>query len=344
MEMLMKFEKYIELHKEQVYKKILEYLPRREPKAHYDWVSEYSSRRGKYARPSLIMLWCELYGGKVEDAILPAAAMQASEDWILVHDDIMDANELRRGKPTLHKTAGVDFAINAGDSLHTVNMRMVHDAAKRLGPDRGEKFFDMFTEMLLVTAEGQYYDMMLTKRVKDIRNFTLEDYYKSIAAKTSYYTVYGPMQFGAMIAGQKDAELERIKEYGYPLGIAFQMKDDILDCLADEKKFGKTIGNDIMEGVKTAILWHFVRNASEPELKKVEAVYKKERQEKTKEDVKMVMDMFKKYNSFDFAQEKMDEFGKLAIDKFEKNTKHIPESEIKEAARDSITYSFKRTK
>jgi geranylgeranyl pyrophosphate synthase len=344
MGMLMEFEKYIELHRDKVFKKLMEYIPDREPKEHYSWVRTYSLRKGKYARPILIVLWCELYGGKASEAILPAASMQISEDWVLMHDDWEDQNLLRRGQPALHVIAGDYFSVNAGDALHMINWKIVHDAAKALGPKRGELFFDRFSDMLLVTAEGQYYDMSLTKRVKDIRHFTLEDYYQSIAAKTSYYTVYGPMQLGAIVAGQGQRELDKIREYGYPLGIAFQMKDDILDCLADEKKFGKTIGNDIMDGVKTAILWHFVQNAKEADLKRVEKVYNKDRNKKTKEDVKMVTDMFKDYKSFDFAEKKMEEFGREAVGKFKENTAHIPESDAKDTARNSIVYAFKRTK
>ncbi len=340
----MEFEKYIELHRHKIFSKLMEYIPNREPKEHYSWVREYSLRKGKYARPTFIVLWCEMYGGKAEEAILPAAAMQMSEDWILVHDDITDSNILRRGEPALHVGIGTNFAMNAGDSLHMMMWGIVHDVAKKLGAERGERFYKNFYDMLLITSEGQYYDMALTQRLKDIRHFTLNDYYQSIAAKTSYYTVYGPMQLGAIVADQKDAELKKIQEYGYPLGIAFQMKDDILDCLAKEEKLGKTVGNDIMDGVKTAILWHFVHNAKEADVKKVETIYKKDREQKTEEDIAAVIDMFKKYNSFDFAEQKMMEFGKLAVDKFEEYTKHIPESDAKDTARNAINQQFKRTK
>lgn len=340
----MEFDAYVDNYKDKIYKRICEYIPDREPKEHYKWVREYTDRQGKYGRPGLIVLWCELYGGSPEKAILPAACMQASEDWILVHDDWQDGNTLRRGKPTLHTIAGDYFAVNAGDAMHMVNWKMVHDAAKTLGKE-GEEFYNRFYEMLLVTAEGQYYDMDLTKRVKDIRKFSLEDYYRSISAKTPYYTIYGPMQFGAVVAGHgSNEELDRIKEYGYPLGIGFQMKDDILDCTADEKVFGKSIGTDIYEGVKTAILWHFVRNANDGDIRKVEAVYAKDRKDKTPEDIRTVIDLFVQNGSIDFAKQKMEEFGNTAIEKFEQNSKNIPEGEIKETAREAISHLIKRKK
>jgi len=340
----MEFTEYINLHKEKVYKTITSYIPNREPKEHYSWVRDYTDRQGKYGRPGYLLLWCELYGGKVENAILPAATMQASEDWVLTHDDWEDDNMVRRGKPTLHILAGEYFAVNAGDAMHMVNWKIAHDTALKLGTTIGNRFYDKFYDILIVTAEGQYYDMRLTNVVKDVRNFTLEEYYKAIAAKAGYYSIYGPMQLGAIVAGQKDSELDKIREYGYPLGVAFQMKDDILDCISDEKTLGKTIGTDVYEGVKTAILWHFVHNANESDLKKVEKIYAKERKDKSPEEVKYVIDMFKEYNSIDFARQKMEEFGNLAVEKFEQNTKHIPESSIKEIARNSVGYAIKRTK
>src|SRR3989344_8239984 len=114
----MKFEDYVKQNNDAIYNKICEYLPNRAPEVHYKAVREYVDRRGKYGRPNLLLLWCELHGGKRQDALLPAAAMQASEDWVLIHDDWEDSNELRRGKPSAHLIYGERYAINAGDALH----------------------------------------------------------------------------------------------------------------------------------------------------------------------------------------------------------------------------------
>jgi len=238
----MKFEEYIGKHKETVYNTICGYLPRGAPEEHHKMVREYVDRKGKYARPSLLLLWAELYGGKLEDAILPAAAMQTSEDWILMHDDWEDGNELRRGEPAAHVLYGDRFAVNAADGLHMVMWKMAHDASNKLGKTVGHRYYEKFYDMLLVTVAGQYIDMHLTHDVKDITQFTIADYYESIRAKSAYYSVYGPMQLGSIIAGMDKECVERIERYGVLAGNAFQLKDDILDCTVTAEVFGKNAG------------------------------------------------------------------------------------------------------
>ena len=339
----MKFVEYAAEHADKVYNKICEHLPDREPKEHYKMVRDYVDRRGKYKRPAYLLLWTELYGGDLEKAILPAAAMQSSEDWILMHDDWYDQADLRRGKPSAHVLYGSEYAINAGDALHMIQWKIAFNAADQFDPETRKRWLDKFYDMLLVTMEGQYIDMKLTES-KDITKFTPEDYYKSIEAKSAYYSVYGPMQMGAIIAGADPETVERIVEYGRPVGRAFQMKDDILDITSDPETFGKSVRNDIREGVKTLILWHAVQNARPNELERLKAVYAKRREDKTDEEVEWVAEKFVEYGSVAHAEQKMNEFMQEALEAFERNTKNIPESPIKETARDSITYVVKRKK
>src|SRR5579864_3261864 len=114
----MDFKEYVSKHKSKIHSKIMDYLPLKEPLGHYKIAREYSDRQGSYRRPGLLMLTGQLFGAKMEDLILPAAAMQTSEDWILIHDDIEDNSELRRGMPALHRIYGTELAINAGDAVH----------------------------------------------------------------------------------------------------------------------------------------------------------------------------------------------------------------------------------
>lgn len=338
----MTFEEYCRLHSDKIYKKICEYIPHdRESKEHYKMVREYTQRRGKYARPNLALLWCELYGGRVEDAFLSACAIQMVEDWVLIHDDWEDQNELRRGKPAAHILYGDVFAVNAGDTGHMIQWKIVHDASK--APRIGERLYEKFYDILLVVAEGQYYDLKLA-REKDIAKFTLDDYWRSIHAKSAYYSVYGPMQLGAIAAGQPDAVVKKMEEYGVPIGRAFQVKDDILDCTSTPDVLGKSIGTDIYEGTKTAILWHFVQNASPLDLKEVKAIYAKDRKDKTRKEVALVIDLFQKTESIKFAQELVDSMAKESLEKFEEQTEDIPESDIKKTARDAIAKLAARKK
>jgi geranylgeranyl pyrophosphate synthase len=304
-------------------------------------VREYTERKGKYARPNLALLWCELYGGKTGDAFLSACAIQLVEDWVLIHDDWEDQNELRRGKPAAHILYGDVFAINAGDAGQMIQWKIVHDAAK--APGVGERIYEKFYDIMLVLAEGQYYDLKLAAQ-KDITGFTLDDYWRSIHAKSAYYSVYGPMQLGAIAAGQTEEVVKKIEDYGVPIGRAFQVKDDILDCISTKEVLGKSIGTDIYEGTKTAILWHFVQNASPAELEEVRAIYAKDRKDKTQEEIARVIKLFEEVGSIKFAQELVDELAREALEKFEERTKDIPESEIKKTARDAILKMAARRK
>ena len=245
------FKQFSALYKDRVYSKICEYLDRREPEEYRKMIRVYVDRKGQYRRPSYVLLWCALYGGDLDEAILPAAVQQASEDWILIHDDIMDGNLVRRGAPSAHALYGTDNAMLAGDNLHMIMWRMAKDAADSLGKERGDMYFNKLYDMMDITHVGQFLDTKLGHGVKDITKFTDKDYYKSIHAKAAYYTVYGPMQAGAIVAEAEGDKIEKIVEYGTPAGLAFQITDDILDCTSTTEVLGKTIGNDVREGTNT---------------------------------------------------------------------------------------------
>jgi geranylgeranyl diphosphate synthase type II len=152
------------------------------------------------------------------------------------------------------------------------------------------------------------------------------------------------MQIGALIAGKNSAYIEGIKSYGVPIGRAFQIKDDILDCTSTPEVLGKSIGNDVREGVKTPLLLNFVKKASSNHLELVKKIYSKKREEKTEEEINTVLELFKKYGSVQYAEELVDKLAAEAITNFEKETKEIPESEIKETARNAIEKMVKRKK
>ena len=338
------FSEFAKFYREPIHKKIKEYLPKGEPRKFMEMVYSYVDRLGQYRRPAYVVLWNMLYGGKPNDAILPAAVQQISEDYFLMHDDWMDSNELRRGKPTAHLLYGPAYAIDAGDLLHTVLWKMAYDVALKLDLERRKRYMAKIYDIMLVTHIGQYYDLHLTHDVKDITKFTLADYYQSIHGKSAYYSVYGPMQQGAIIAGLDGKEVERMKEYGVPIGIAFQIKDDILDCISIEEILGKSIGNDVRDGVKTIILWHAVHNASSTVLNKLKEIYAKDRKDKNEEEVRYVLDTFNNLGSIDFAQKEAEKRAIEALENFKKRTKGIKDSKIKRIAIDSFSAIVKRNK
>lgn len=349
----MTFSEYCQQNNDAIHETILRYLPEREPLEHYRIAREYTLRKGKYARPNLALLWTELFSGTKEIVFPYACGIQMAEDWFLMQDDWMDQNEVRRGKPTAHLLYGASATVNASNSVQAGMWKMMHGATDKIPPHPAPqsearpdgrpplikggtttRLFDKFFDIINVTIEGQYLDLKLTE--KNITAFTLEDYWQSIHAKAAYYSVYGPMQLGAIATNRSEEEINMIADYGEKIGRAFQMKDDILDCTSSEQILGKTIGNDVLEGTKTAILWHCVQNAKPTDLEKLKDIYAKKRQEKTVGDVAFVLNLFQQTGSIAYTEKLVDDLAKEASAEFEQQTIAIPESEIKNTARNAI--------
>ncbi|MGC8495778.1 MAG: polyprenyl synthetase family protein [Candidatus Micrarchaeia archaeon] len=337
------FKEFIALYKEHIYNLLISYFPKSGHEAFNNMARVYTDRKGQYRRPSYIILWDMLYGGNPEEALLPAAAQQATEDYYLMHDDWMDGNTVRRNGPAAHVLYGERYAITAGSMVHAISWKMARDAANMLGPKRGDAYFNKFYDMMIVTHQGQYLDVRLTREVKDVTKFTRDDYFQSIHAKSAYYSVYGPMQAGAIIAGADESIVSSIKDYGIPAGNAFQIKDDILDCIADQNTLGKSIGNDVRDGVKTIILWHAVQNANTEQLERLKRIYAKDREQKTEEEVSWVLNLFNETGAIKKAQEEADELVNQAIETFKHATSSIHDSNLKRIAMDSIGYAAKRS-
>jgi geranylgeranyl pyrophosphate synthase len=339
------FKGFVAEHKDRVYSKLLEYLSVEDTPAEFaDMMRCYVERRGQYRRPIYTILWNLLYGGKSEDSLLPAAAQQLSEDYFLMHDDWMDDNNTRRGLPAAHRLYGPEYAVDAGDALQTIIWRIASDAKDSLGARRGRRYFDKFQDIMLTTHIGQYLDLKLTREPNSISKFTIDDYLRSIHAKSAYYSVYGPMQVGAIIAGASDETVKGIKSYGTLAGLAFQIKDDILDCTSTERELGKSIGNDVKEGVKTMILWHAVHNADQATLKRLREIYSRPRGMKTRADITYVLKKFADLGSIEFAEKEAERLMDEAMVLFERETKTLKESRIKAIARASISHTAKRQK
>lgn len=195
---------------------------------------EYPERKGKYLRPTLTLLTAEALGTKRTRVALTAAAMQLSEEWILIHDDIEDNSLLRRDRPTLHRLYGKELAINAGDALHMIMWKMVNDVGMR-------NISEEFNQMLLRTTLGQGVEQIWTKRKNG--KITTDEYFFVADSKSAYYSIAGPMRLGAIMAEISTAKIEKITEFGLHLGRCFQLVDDILDIKQDMREGKLTLAN-----------------------------------------------------------------------------------------------------
>lgn len=326
--------------KPKIYNKICQYLPKKFPEEHYAIVRDYTERQGKYLRPILVLLANEMFGGKKDDALLTAAAMQTSEDWILIHDDIEDNSDERRGKPCLHKIYGIELALNAGDALHIIMWKMLVDNTELLGSEKTKKIFDLMQNILLHTCEGQYLELswIIHKRFDIIE----EEYYKMIDVKSGAYSIYGPIQLGATVAGAKDEQIDSLRKWGIPLGRAFMIADDVLNLTGDKAKYGKEIGGDILEGKRTLMLIHLLNNCSKEEKEKVIDTYSKKREEKTEKERDYILDLMKRYGSIDYANTRAIEFANEAKRIFVQSTSSLKDSFAKRAIETCIDFVVTR--
>ncbi len=223
-------------------KKIEKIFSRSIPKSLYE-PSEYIMRSGgKRLRPFLVLLSAKAVGGKFSDAYNAALAVEILHNFTLVHDDIMDNANKRRGRDTLHIKYDLSTAILTGDSLTAYAYKFLLKDCK----ENTKEILSTFTDGVIEICEGQSYD----KDFETMKKVTIDNYLLMIQKKTAAL-VEMCCSIGAQIGGGTKAEIRNLERYGRNLGLAFQLQDDLLDIMGDETKFGKKLGGDLMEGKKT---------------------------------------------------------------------------------------------
>lgn len=277
----------------------------------YEMMRDYPGRTAKGMRPFLCVTACKAAGGKEDDAILTAACIELFQNWILIHDDIEDGSELRRGSPSLHKEYGEALAINAGDALHARTWEALLRNRPRLGLNRTMAVLEEFSKMVNQTTEGQHMELGWVAGKK----WTLseKDYFEMCTRKTSWYTVASPCRLGAIVAGAPAGVLDSLREFGVNLGVAFQIQDDSLNLVGDQKKYGKAKSDDILEGKRTLILLRLLSTASQAERDRVINIMNKERAKKTAADVSYVLSKIDEYDAIGYARKRAAELLKDAL-------------------------------
>ena len=223
-----------------------------------DLIADYPLRSAKAIRPSLMLAACQAFGGSLRDAMGPAVSIEMLHNAFLIHDDIEDGSDLRRGQATLHRLHGVPVAINAGDALAMMAMQPLRDRAA-MSSRMQERVTAEYLSMAQRTVEGQAQE--LAWRQNNVVDLQPDDYLALIGAKTCWYTTIYPLRVGALVGSRATADLDRISEFGFHLGAAFQIRDDLLDLDATARQFGKTPFGDVREGKRTLMLIHVLSHA-----------------------------------------------------------------------------------
>jgi geranylgeranyl diphosphate synthase type II len=230
---------------------------KKDPLGLYAPVAYTLSLGGKRIRPALTLMACDLFNDDIKPAIKSAIGIEVFHNFTLLHDDIMDKADIRRGKPAVHKQWNENTAILSGDVMQIVAYQLISETpAHHL-----KQVLEMFSKTAIEVCEGQQYDMEFENR-DDVQP---EEYLEMIRLKTavllgcSLYT-------GAIIGGAGESDAMNLYQFGINLGIAFQLKDDLLDVYGDEASFGKKLGGDILCNKKTFLLIH-AKKTAEGELK-----------------------------------------------------------------------------
>lgn len=222
---------------------VLEY--EREPKALYTPITYTLQQGGKRIRPVAFLMSYNLYREDIETALYPAVAMEIYHNYTLIHDDVMDKADIRRGHPTVWAKWGESPAILSGDTM----LVLAYDFITRVADDKLRKTLSVFTEMAKEIGEGQQYDMEFETR----NDVSESEYINMIRLKTSVL-IANCMKLGASLANAPEEDVNNLYKYGETVGLAFQLQDDLLDVYGDPKIFGKKIGGDICCNKKTFLL------------------------------------------------------------------------------------------
>lgn len=283
--------------------KLLTFTTKVSPVGIYDPMKYILDGGGKRIRPMLLILSCEAVGGKAEDALDAATAVEILHNFTLVHDDIMDNADTRRGRETVHKKWDRDTAILAGDGL----LGYAFKSLLKTKSDRIQDVAKSFTEAIIEVCEGQSYDkeFELRKKVK------IDEYIMMIDKKTSEL-LKCCAEIGGLIGNASPSELEGLKYYALYTGLAFQIQDDLLDITADEKEFGKKTGGDLFEGKKTFLLLKAIEVAADAEDKQFLHYIIENKGVKNSEEVMKAKAIYNKYGVIEAASKKVEEYTTMA--------------------------------
>lgn len=217
----------------------------RQPRHLYEPIEYVLSLGGKRIRPTLMLLAYNLYREHPEDILMPACGIETYHNYTLLHDDLMDQADLRRGHETVHKRWDANTAILSGDSM----LVLAYQRMAQCRPDKLKEVIDVFTQTALEIGEGQQYDMDFEKR----DDVTEDEYIEMIRLKTSVLLACA-LKIGAILGDASAEDADNLYRFGEKIGLAFQLQDDFLDVYGDSKIFGKAIGGDIVSNKKTYML------------------------------------------------------------------------------------------
>ena len=263
---------------------------------------------GKRIRPLFTVLAANIFSEDVQNAIKPAIGLEVFHNFTLLHDDIMDKADIRRNKPTVHKKWNENVAILSGDAM----MIYSYEFFMNLPAEIQISIFKTFNKTAIEVCEGQQFDMNFENQME----VSEQEYIKMIELKTSVL-IAACFKIGAICGGANEKEAENMYEFGKNLGLAFQLRDDYLDCFGNTAEFGKQIGGDIVANKKTYLLIKALNISDSQTKAKIIAEINKKEFDRT-EKVNTILEIYQQLNLPKIAEQKIEEYYNLAFSYFNK--------------------------
>jgi geranylgeranyl diphosphate synthase, type II len=317
------------------------YFRPKEPRKYlYDLIPVYPNRGGKGLRPALCIATCRAFGGSTHSALKSAASLELLHNAFLIQDDLQDGSDFRRGLPTMHSVVGMPLAVNLADAMSVLSIYPLVENRDALG---GSLTHDILTEILHMvteTAEGQALELgWMRDNVVDLND---EDYFRMTLKKTAWYTCIHPCRIGALIGSGGSLGLDRFNQFAYFMGVAFQIQDDILNLVAEYKKYGKEIGGDIWEGKRTMMLIHLLNNCNPSEKSKITEFLGAPRCKREAEDVTLIYKLMEKYDCIDYARAVARQLANESLKEFDEAYANAPDSDDKRFIKQIVHYMIER--
>jgi geranylgeranyl diphosphate synthase, type II len=318
-----------------------DYLPSREPRRFlYDLLTDYPGRGGKMMRPSLCIAAARLFGAPLEHALRTAAAIELLHNALLIHDDIEDGSEQRRGRPTLHVLHGIPLALNAGDTLTLMTFAPLLENRAIIGERLALGVIEETQRMARECAEGQA--MELGWRRANSFDIGDADYLEMVLKKTCWLATIFPLRVGALIGSRGTADLEPFIRFGFFVGAAFQIQDDLLNLADDSGRYGKELNGDLWEGKRTLMLIHALRECTLAERACLSRILSGPREQRTAREVKWMLRLIGKYGAMEYARRVANELAGAALHEFSLFSAGLPESRDKTFLEQITTWVIER--
>lgn len=320
------------------------YLVRPRPAAYLDdLVADYPRRGGKMMRPALCIAAARACGATLDEALPAAAAIELFHNALLIHDDIEDGSEIRRGGPALHVTHGIPLAVNAGDALLLLALQPLFDTAARIGGSAGSAILAATRTMARETVEGQALE--LGWREANRTDLTPPDYLTMVLKKTAWLAIIWPIQLGIAVAMRgrgAPVHPDGVVRFGFFLGAAFQIQDDLLNLVADAA-YGKEWGGDLYEAKRTLLLIHVLDKASATDRATIDRFLALDRAARTPAMAAEIGDLMEAYGAVAYARSVALALAGAAAHEFDAAFGHLPPSPDKDFIAGLIPWVFERT-